>query len=51
MEISDIKIPKTREECIELAKLAILELEKINKILDEVFAKCEQDLLARKASK
>jgi hypothetical protein len=35
---------ETREDTIFLANLAIEELDKINKILDTAFEKCEMDL-------
>jgi len=34
---------ETREDAIFLAKICIEELDKINKILDTAFKKCEQD--------
>ena len=41
----------TREDLIVLAKVARIELEKINKHFDEAFAKCEVDLLLERIKK
>lgn len=43
--IEEQKIKYTREQLIMLGLEMLIELDKINKIFDDVFKKCEQDLL------
>lgn len=45
------KKPETQEDLIDLAKLCIEELQKIQKIFDDIFDKLEKEKLAEEASK